>query len=450
MIEPRKLFSEDILSYQVSTQDLGITRYVNLDNAATTPPFTSVQGGVVHYLTTYGSVHRGAGTKSKVSTDHFEQARETVKSFVGAPESSYVLFTGNTTAAMNAAAYFFSFLEGMVAVSEVEHSASWLPFIKAEGTKALGNRQVILGEVASQNVRIQQLGREQVLQYDVNENFEFELSAIEAMLQQHKVKALVLTAASNATGYRPPIKEIGELAHRYGAYFVVDACQFIQHHPLNMVELGIDFLAASGHKFYAPFGGGFLIGPKGFLDQFLPYEIGGGNLPYITAEGEFLRYESQQAHDPGTPNAVGAVAMALALQELSRIGIHNVEAYERTLAERAYASLEANSLIRLHVPCHHLNSVISFSIKGKDPRQVAEELNDRFGVGVRAGSFCVYNVVRKLLGITDDSAITQEVKAGNPKAVPGFIRASVGLCTTEEDIDRFLQAVGVISTPTIS
>jgi len=440
-INPKKLFSKEILDYPVKTKILGSVNYVNLDNAATTPPLLEVEKGVNNYLISYGSVHRGAGTKSKISTDIYERSREIIKNFVNSKTDDYVLFCGNTTGGMNMAAYFFSFLSGKVMVSTVEHSSSWLPWIKTEGVKLLGEKQNSFDEMEEINNQIQKLGRPQVIRYDVNENFEFDLSDIERELKQNKIKVLVLTAASNITGYCPDIKSIGELAHKYGAYFLVDACQFLQHHEIDMQKMGIDFLVASGHKLYAPYGGGFLIGPKKFLDEFLPYQIGGGNLPYITEQGEFLRYKNQMAHDPGTPNAVGAVAMMYAIETIEKIGIKNVEGYEKKLAEKLFDYLSVNSKIELYVSRKHLSTVLPFNIKGRDPIEVAEKLNSDYGIGVRAGSFCVYNVVRKLLKITDETDIIESVKRGESEKVPGLIRASISLCNSEKDIDRIIAAI---------
>jgi len=346
---------------------------------------------------------------------------------------------------MNAAAYFFSYLEGKVAVSSIEHSSSWLPWIMAEGIKKLGSKQMNLSQLDEANEQIQKLGREQVVRYDVNDQFEFDLEDIRELFKGNKVKAFVLTASSNATGYCPDIKAIGEIVHANNAMFIVDACQYIQHHKIDMQELGIDFLAASGHKFYAPYGAGFLIGPKKFLDKFLPYQIGGGNLPYITKEGEFLRYENQLAHDPGTPNAVGMVAMARALKELEDIGLENVKAYEKSLTKQAYEALKQIPKVRLLVNEKHLNTVVPFVIEGLTPRETAETLNERFGVGVRAGSFCVYNVVRTLFGIEDETAIIEGVKKGDKSVIPGFVRASFALCNTQEDVDRFVGAIKEIA-----
>lgn len=444
-IDPEKLFSKDVLYYQVETEKLGKVSYVNLDNAATTPPFILTQTGVNEYLKSYGSVHRGAGAKSKISTDIYEQTRQIIKNFVGTPENFYVLFSGNTTGAMNTVAYFFSFLDGKVAVSEIEHSSSWLPWIKTEGEKSLGYNRVDFEHIPETQEKIQEAGREMVLRYPLNSEGEFDLVGIEKMLKNNKIKAFVLTASSNLTGYRPDIKKIGEIVHRYGAYYIVDACQFLQHHKIDMMEMGIDFLAASGHKFYAPYGGGFLIGPKNFLDEFLPYQIGGGNLPYITKEGIFLRYKNQLAHDPGTPNAVGAVSMAIALNQLEQIGIEKIERYESALTRKAFEIMEKNKKIRLLVKNNHLSTVIPFIVDGQNSGIIAERLNKEFGIGVRAGSFCVYDVVRNLLEIKDEQKIIEAVNRGDTSLVPGVIRASFALCNSKTDVNRFIEAINFIT-----
>lgn len=440
-IDPKDLFSAEILNYQVDTAKYGRTNYVNLDNAATTPPLRVVEEGSKNYLISYGSVHRGAGTKSKISTDKYEESREVIKNFVNAPKNFYVLLTDNTTEAINVAAYFFSFLKGKVAVSAIEHSSSWLPWIKAEGIRALGAKQVEESEMDSVNDKIQLLGREKVLQYDVDDKFEFDLNSIEKLLKNNQTKVVILTASSNLTGYCPAIKKVGKLVHKYGAYFLIDACQFIQHHKIDMQDMEIDFLAASGHKFYAPGGEGFLIGSKQFFDKFLPYQIGGGNLSYITKTGEFLRYKNQLAHDPGTPDAVGAVSLAIALGKLKEIGLENIEKYEKHLTQKLFDYMKSNPKIELFVSENHLNTVIPFRMKGIEPAEVAERLNKDYGIGIRAGSFCAYNAIRKLLKIEDESEIIVSVKNGDTSKIPSLARASIALCNTEADIDRTIEAI---------
>jgi len=444
-IQPNNLFSKDILDYKVDTRKLGRVNYVNLDNAATTPPFLEVQQTVQDFMISYGSVHRGSGTKSQVSTKNYEDSREVIKKFLGATNDDYVLFSGNTTGAMNMAAYFFSFLEGKVMVSDLEHSSSWLPWIKQEGVKSLGSKQVSIEELAELNEDVQQAGVKQVITYQSNSKGHFDLENIEELLQKNDVKVLVLTASSNLTGYLPPIREIGNLARKYGAYFLVDGCQYIQHHKLNMKEMGIDFLVASGHKIYAPYGEGFLIGSKDVLDAFLPYEIGGGNLPYITRDGTFLRYKNQLAHDPGTPNSLGAVAIATAIQVIQKLGIENIERYERKLADRLFSYLNDNKNIELYLNDPNYSTVFPFNVKGLLSSHVARLLNDDYGIGVRSGSFCVYQVVRKMNKIEDEESIINMVKQGDTNTVPAVVRASIGLGNTEGDIERLITALDEIT-----
>ncbi len=445
-IKPENLFRKAILDFPVKTKRLGKVRYVNFDHAATTPPLKSVEASLDSFMVRYGSVHRGAGQKSQISTNRYEHTRKIIRDFVNAPKDSYVLFTGNTTGAMNTLSYFLAFLSGRIAVSAIEHSSSWLPFVKAEGVKLLGAKQGSLFEMEKINKRIQIFGQRQVCRYQLNSQGEFDLTDIERILQQKKIKALVVTASSNLTGYCPDLKKISRLVHRYGALFVVDACQYLQHHPLDMEKMGIDFLAASGHKFYAPYGGGFLIGPKKFLDRFLSYQIGGGNLPYITRSGVFLRYPNQLAHDPGTPNAGGAITMAAALKTLKKIGLKKIERYEIYLSRRAYEAMRRLPKIKMFVTREKLNSVIPFVIQGKNSSEVARRLNEEFGIGVRAGNFCVYEAVRNMLNLKNEKQITRAVRQGRQKSVPGLIRISLGLSNRPSDITRLIKALKIIST----
>jgi cysteine desulfurase len=142
---------------------------------------------------------------------------------------------------------------------------------------------------------------------------------------------------------------------------------------------------------------------------------------------------------------VGAIAMAEAIEQLEKIGIENVEMYETALTKKVFEALKKNPKVEIYVSEKHLSTVLPFNIKGMESREVAQELNDKFGIGTRAGSFCVYNVVRHLLKIEDESDIITGVNAGDENAVPGFVRASFSLCNTDEDVERFVQAIKEIT-----
>jgi cysteine desulfurase len=168
-------------------------------------------------------------------------------------------------------------------------------------------------------------------------------------------------------------------------------------------------------------------------------------LPYIQSDGYFIRYQNQLAHDPGTPNALGAVSMAVALQKLSSIGVENIEAYEKRLSDYVYDQLSVIPKVTLYVKKSFLSSIITFNIDGFTAQQTADILNNEYGIGTRAGNFCVYHVVRKLLNVQNEKTLVQLVKSGHPELLPGVVRASFGLCNTMSDAKTFVHAVKELS-----
>ncbi len=421
--EIKPLFPEGSLELLVETTR-GIVRDVNLDNAATTIPFSAVSDAVAEFLRTYGSVHRGSGQRSRTSTQSYEEARDRIQRFTGASLDSYVVFTKNTTEAINHAAQLWSTISGKVLVSDIEHSSNLLPWL-------VGN---------------------EVVQYRTKSNGTLSLEDVEEMFKAHEdIKLLTITGSSNVTGYKPPIHDLAELAHKYGAMILVDACQLIQHQRVDVLpnddSRHLDFVAFSGHKMYAPFGGGVLIGPKEFFDQATPYQIGGGNLTYISRDLQLKRFPTVQAHDPGTPNAVGAISIAKATEVLESIGYDRIHKYESDLVGTAFRGLKQVDGVEVYVSESELGSVIPFDIEGIDSRLTAEILRDDYGIGVRAGSFCTYELMRKMKGISDedDQIISGEIDKGITRNIPGVVRASFGLVNSQEDVTRLVSAVDEIT-----
>ena len=419
----KPLFAEETLKFMVETPFFS-GRYVNLDNAATTSAFRSVEACVKNALITYGSVHRGSGQKSKITTDSYEQAREAVRGFVGASSESYVIFTKNTTEAINHAASLWTSKPGKVLVSDIEHSSNLLPWMKYN----------------------------EVIQYKTNNDGTVDLAEVEVVFKENSdITLLAITGSSNVTGYKPLIHELAKIAHKHRAKILVDVCQLIQHQKIEMLDdedtAHIDFIAFSGHKMYAPFGGGALAGPKSFFDQVMPYQIGGGNLHYITRNLEIKRFNTAQAHDPGTPNVMGAIAIASAIKVLESIGYGAIEGYESALVREAYDKLITLERVVLYVPKERLGSVLPFDILGFDHYLTAEILAQEYGIGVRAGSFCAYELMRRMKHISDeqDESIADEVGNGITKNIPGVIRASFGLTNSYEDAERFVSAVAEIA-----
>lgn len=424
-VNPYELFDREALDYTVETTR-GTVRYVNLDNAATTIPFLKVISDVADYLKSYGSIHRGSGQKSIISTCKYENARKTIREAVGGNEDTYVVFTKNTTEAINQAAVLWSKRPGKILVSDIEHSSNLLPWMT----------------------------HNEIIQYKTTDQGLVELDKIEAALRENEgnIKLVVITAMSNISGYKTPFEQVAELAHRYGAKILLDACQYVQHRKLDMKDpqdpQHIDFCSFSGHKMYSPYGGGALLGPKSFFDEQLPYQIGGGNLPYITSDLEIKKYRTVRTHDPGTANAVGAVSMASAFQVLEELGYENIQDYEHKIVHYAFTEMSKIPGVKIYILEENLSTVIPFDIEGFKSKLVAEILANDFGIGVRAGSFCTYEMVRKLQGITkeQDKQIGDEVDKGIIANIPGLIRASFALSCQQEDAERLVEALKEIAS----
>ncbi|MEH2067591.1 MAG: aminotransferase class V-fold PLP-dependent enzyme [Nostoc sp.] len=428
--EIRPLFTDESLSFRVKTLNGNYIKYVNLDNGATTTPFATLKQYIDEMLDTYGSVHRGSGHKSIITTREYDASRNIIRDFVGSSSQNYVIFGKNTTEAINGAATLWAKIPGKILVSDIEHSSNLLPWVT----------------------------RDEVVQYRTQPDGSVSLTEIENIFKAHQnrpkaeqIKLVTITGASTITGYRPPIYEIAALAHRYGAKMFADVCQLIQHERVDMRPdddpCHLDFVAFSGHKMYAPYGTGVLLGPKEFFDSSYPYQIGGGNLPYITRNLEIKRFYTERAHDPGTPNAMGAIAIAKAIQIIEALGRERIAQYEHSLVEFTYTRLQSIPGVKVHIPGDNLAHVIPFDIDGFDGRLVAEILAQEYGIGVRAGAFCTYEYIRKLKNISEeqDLEIAKEVEKGITRNIPCIIRASFAVYNKLQDCDRFIDAIAQIA-----
>lgn len=428
--EIQPLFTKEALSFQVKLRNGSNIKYVNLDNGATTTPFSVVKQYVDDMLDTYGSVHRGSGQKSVITTREYDESRDVIRKFVGSSASNYVIFAKNTTEAINGAATLWAKRPGKILVSDIEHSSNLLPWVT----------------------------NDDVVQYTTQPDGSIDLTEVENTLKAHaclpeneRIKLLTMTGASTITGYRPPIYELAALAHKYGAKMFADVCQLIQHDQVDMRPdddpTHLDFVAFSGHKMYAPYGTGILVGPKEFFDSHHPYQIGGGNLPYITRNLEIKRFYTERAHDPGTPNAMGALSIAKAIDIIEGLGREKIAEYEHYLVEYTFTRLKRIPSVKVHISGDYIAHVIPFDVGNFDGRLVAEILAQEYGIGIRAGAFCTYEYIRKLKNISDerDLEIAAEVEQGVTRNIPSIIRASFAVYNTLEDCDRFLDAIAKIA-----
>lgn len=377
-------------------------RYANLDNAASAPALQSVADAVEELLPYYGSVHRGAGFASLVSTEAYTRAREIVRAFVGARTDDLVVFTRNTTDAFNLLAGALP--EGTTVLTFTgEHHANLLPWRRGD-VRDLG----IPGSAAEA------------------------LGALEDALRTlDGGPALVsVTGASNVTGEVWPIEAIVALAHRHGARVALDAAQLAAHRPVDIAAWDVDYVAFSGHKIYAPFGAGVLAGRADWLDAGTPYLAGGGAVRRVTADS--VEWGAGVArHEGGTPAALGAFAIAAAINTLRATGWEQIVAHELELHERLLSGLDAIDGVRTYElwergDCDRVG-VVSFNVDGLDPARLAAALGAEHGIGVRDGAFCAHPLMEHF--------------AARDGGGRNAVRASIGVGTSAEDIDRLLAAV---------
>jgi cysteine desulfurase/selenocysteine lyase len=406
-------------------------RYINFDNAASTPAFKSVRDGVDRFLDYYASVHRGTGFKSQLATWAYEQARHQTLAFVGArPETHTCIFGKNTTEATNKLARRLDLHVGdVVLTTEMEHHSDDLPF-----------RAV--AEVA--HVAVDAEGRLDEADYD-------------RLLRQHggKVRLVAVTGASNVTGFLNPLHRLANKAHAAGALFLADCAQLAPHRTVDMRALAdpghLDFVALSAHKMYAPYGTGALIGRKDVFEAGEPDVRGGGTVEVVTLDSVAWAVPPDK-DEAGSPNVVGAVALALALRELTAIGMPAIGRHEAELTAHALRGLARVRGVRVFGDADPDRAaerlgVIPFSIDGVSHFLVAAILGHEFGIGVRSGCFCAHPYVLRLLGMdhSQSEASRQRILAGDRREMPGMTRISFGLYNTIDEVDRCLEALAEVA-----
>ena len=408
-------------------------RYVNLDSAASTPPLVKVRQALDDFLPWYSSVHRGAGYKSRLSTHLYEHARDVVMRFCGAnPATHVVIFGRNTTEALNLLAHRLVLEPGeLVLTTRLEHHSNLLPWYRHP----------------HELVELTPDGR-------------IDLDDLERRLRQHegRVKLVTISAASNVTGVLLDIRRAARLAHTHGALIALDAAQLVPHRSLAMGMIGdperIDIVAFSGHKLYAPYGSGALVVPATLFADGEPMLVGGGTACLVTTAG-ITWATGPDLEEAGSPNVIGVVAMAAALEELMRFGMDRVAEHERELTRYAIRRLQYIPGLTLFGPSW--DSVLSgqedrlgvfcFNIEGHHYIEVASVLANEWGVGVRSGCFCAHLYVAYLLGFSDAAAaeIRKQTIAGLAVDLPGMVRASIGLANTKDDIDRLASGLLAIA-----
>ncbi|MBO8186024.1 aminotransferase class V-fold PLP-dependent enzyme [Streptomyces spirodelae] len=410
----------------------GETPYAALDYAASAPALQRVWDDVAAYAPYYGSVHRGAGHLSQLSTELFEQSRQTVAEFLGCREGDQVVFTRSTTDSLNLLAAALP-PGTRVFVFETEHHAALLPW-QARGSD--------------------------VTYLDAPRSPEQAVATLESALHAAPSgpKLVCVTGASNVTGEVWPVRELARAAHRHGARLVLDAAQLAPHRPVSLSELEADWVAFSGHKLYAPFGAGVLAGRADWLRAAEPYLAGGGASRRVsrTADGtvEAEWHTTAARHEAGSPNVIGAYAVASACRALTEAGFDRLVAREEELLARlrkGLAELPEVRVLSLFGEEADQVGVVSFVVEGWNSSHFAAALSAEYGIGVRDGLFCAHPLLRALLGQQGDAPGECGAPDGASGELPGSsagvtptlnaVRVSFGAGTPDEHVDRFLSAV---------
>ena len=405
--------------------------YINLDNAASTPPLKDVADAVAELLPFYSSVHRGSGFKSRLCTMVYDQAHEIIARFVGAdPATNTVIFGKNTTEAVNKLAYRIPFDDDAVVITTaMEHHSNDLPW----------------------------RGRGRCVHVGVTPDGRLDEEDFARQLDRYagRIAIVAVTAASNVSGFLQPVHRMARQAHEAGAKIVVDAAQLAPHRRVDMRPDDdpehLDFVVLAGHKMYAPLGTGALVGPAEFFLRSEPEYTGGGTVDAVTLD-EVHWAAMPDRDEAGSPNVVGAMAMAKAAQVLMDVGMDRIAAHEAHLTAYTLERLAAVPGIHVYGDSDPATSdtrlgVVPFNVDGTHHYLVAAILGYEGGVGVRSGCFCAHPYVVHLLQLPQDvlERWKNRVLSGDKRDMPGMVRASFGCYSDRSDVDRLIEMLERVS-----
>jgi cysteine desulfurase/selenocysteine lyase len=390
-----------ILDREVSGHPL-----VYLDNAATTQKPQAVLAAMdAYYHTTNANVHRGVYTMAEEATEQYEGARASVAALINAPDAEQIIFTRNTTEAINLVALSWgrsNLRSGdLIVCTEMEHHSNLVPWQLLAA--ATGARLAY--------VPIDEAGR---LRMDV----------LETLLRSGP-RLVTVTAISNVLGTINPVTEIIRRAHAAGALVLVDAAQSVPHQPVDVAALDVDWLAFSSHKMLGPTGIGVLYGRRALLEEMPPVLGGGDMIRKVTLQGSTWN-DLPWKFEAGTPAIAEAIGLGAAADYLRRVGMDRVQAHERELVGYALERLSAVPNVTVYGPLDPAEhgGAISFNVGDVHPHDVAAVL-DGEGIAIRGGHHCAQPLMERL-------------------GVPATSRASVALYTTRDEIDRLIDGLATV------
>ena len=387
--------------FPILHQEINGKPLVYLDNAATTQkPQVVIDAIVNYYVKNNANVHRGVHTLSQRATDDYESARESVRRFINAPEDCEVIYVRGATEGLNLVAssygrkYFKSGDE--VIITGMEHHSNIVPW-------------QLLGKELGIRLRV----------VPFNDDGELLLDEFEGMLNG-RTKLVSVVHQSNALGTINPVRTIVKLAHAKGVPVMLDAAQSVPHMPIDVQELGADFLTFSGHKLYGPTGIGVLWGRADLLNAMPPYQSGGEMIRSVTYE-ETIFNVLPAKFEAGTPDIAGAIGLSAAIEYLEAIGMEKIAAYEQALMQYGAELLSSIEGVRIIGNAADKGGVLSFIMDAAHAHDIGTIL-DAEGIAVRTGHHCAQPVMARY-------------------GVAATARASLGLYNTTAEIDSLVKAI---------
>lgn len=374
---------------------------VYLDNSATTQkPRVVVDSIVREYYSENANVHRGVHFLSQQATDLYEQARGRVRTFINARSDKEIVFTRGTTESLNLVASSFGerFMgEGdEVIISAMEHHSNIVPWQLLQERKGIRLRVI-----------------------PINDRGELLLDEYEKLFNK-RTRIVAVTHVSNVLGTVNPVKQIAAVAHAHSVPVLVDGAQSVPHIAVDVQDMDCDFFVFSGHKVYGPTGIGVLYGKESLLNELPPYQGGGEMIKNV--HFEHTEYEDAPLRfEAGTPDYVGAHALAAAIDYVSALGMENIAAHEHSLL--AYATERMNCIpgMRIFGQAENKSAVLSFVVGNIHPLDLGTLL-DRFGVAVRTGHHCAQPLMERM-------------------GVQSMARASFALYNTREEVDTLCESI---------
>ncbi len=375
---------------------------IYLDSAATSlTPDSVVEAAKSYYYDYNANIERGVHSFSQKASREYEIAHSKVADFFGVDEKE-IVFTKNCTYGINLVANSLRWEKGdNVVTTLLEHHSNYLPWLRLRDRYGVEVKRI----------------------KPTKEGF-FELKDFEDAIDSN-TKLVAITHVSNCLGVIVPVGEIGEIAHRKNALFLVDGAQSAPHFAINLRKLGCDFFACSGHKMLGPTGTGILYIKDDLRDRIEPFEVGGGMINSVDIDNYSLA-DGWEKFEAGTPNIAGGIGLGAAVEYLKNIGMKNIEKYERKLTRKMLEGLRSLEKLTLFGPSdpEKRTGVIPFKVPNMSPHEIAFALDEVSNIAIRSGLHCCHPFLKSVLHEPEGTA-----------------RVSLYFYNTEEEIDTFIEAL---------